>query len=245
MKMNVRSRYMQSDEYEYQTRLERINLDKSRHDDVITGNGFIISAPKAIKDDIKDPNGIFSTKYGPGLQDANAFGNRYRCKCGYRTQRFRRGETCPICGTKVEFRDDNFELFGYIVLKDPYHLIHPNMFVVLKFFIGEKEFMDIINPIDRKDEDGHDLDINPPKDQPFYGIGMMDFYNRFDEIMEYYKAKKPTKIEYYTDIMRNRDLIFTQSVPVFTTQLRPFRVENFITKEQMRSIIFLQILELI
>ena len=54
MKMNVRSRYSQSDEYEYQTRLERINLDDERRHDVINGNGFIVSSPKAIKDDIKD-----------------------------------------------------------------------------------------------------------------------------------------------------------------------------------------------
>ena len=81
-KMTVNTRYSKDDNYEYETRLERINMDTERRKDVLSGNGLIVSSPKAIKDDIKDPNGIYSTKYGPGLQDANAFGNRYRCKCG-------------------------------------------------------------------------------------------------------------------------------------------------------------------
>lgn len=224
--IQVNTRYSQSDIYNYETRLERVNLDKERKSDVLSGNGFIITSRKAIKEDVKDPNGIFSTKYGPGLQDANAFGNRYRCKCGHTTQRFYHGLTCPVCGEKVEFRDDNFSMFGYICLKDPYYLIHPNLFNSLAFFIGEKDFMNIITPIDRKDEDGHEIHYDPPKDEPFFGIGMLDFYQRFDEIIEYYHMKKPNKIEYYENIMADRDKVFTQSIPVFTIHLRPYRIDG-------------------
>lgn len=224
--MKVNTRYSQSSDFEYETRLERLNLDKERHDDVITGNGFIISSPKAIKDDIKDPNGIYSTKYGPGLQDVNAFGNRYRCKCGYTTQRFYHGLICPVCGEPVEFKDDNFEMFGYVCLKDPYHIIHPNLFMSLAFFIGEKDFMNIITPVDKKDEDGHEVEIKRPKDEPFFGIGMMDFYERFNEIIEYYRVKKPNKADYYENIMDNIDKVFIQSIPVFTIHLRPYRLDG-------------------
>ena len=226
MQMNVRTRYSKSDDYEFETRLERINIDKERRHDVITGNGFIISAPKAIKDDIKDPNGIYSTKYGPGLQDVDAFGNRYRCKCGHTTQRFYHGLVCPVCGEKVEFKDDNFSLFGYICLKDPYHLIHPNLFMSIAFLIGEKDFMNIINPVDKKDEDGHEVEIKRPKDEPFFGIGMLDFYERFDEIIAYYASKKPNKKDYYDDILENREKVFIQSVPVYTIHLRPYRLDG-------------------
>jgi len=226
MQMKVNTRYSRSNEFDYETRLERVNLDEERRHDVLTGNGFIVSSPKAIKDDIKDPNGIFSTKYGPGLQDANAFGNRYRCKCGHTTSRFYHGLTCEVCGEKVEFKDDNFSMFGYICLKDPYFIIHPNLFMSLAFFIGEKDFMGIITPDDRKDEDGHDLEIKRPKDEPFRGIGMIGFHDQFDEIMEYYYHKKPNKRDYYESIMNDKEKVFIQSIPVFTIHLRPYRLDG-------------------
>ena len=224
--MNVNMRYSQSDLFDYETRLERLRLDDERRKDIYNGNGFVVTSKKAIKDDVKDPNGIFSTRYGPGLQDVNAFGNRYRCKCGATTQRLYHGLPCPICGEKVEFRDDNFDMFGYICLKDPYYIIHPNLFNSLAFFIGEKDFMNIITPVDRKDEDGHEIEIEPPKNEPFFGIGMIKFHERFDEIIEYYHNKRPNKNDYYDNIMIDRDKVFTQSIPVFTIHLRPYRIEG-------------------
>ena len=55
---------------------------------------------------------------------------------------------------------------------------------------------------------------------------MPEFYERFDEIMDYYLALYPHKKEYYDDIMRHRDIVFTQSIPVFTTLLRPTKLDN-------------------
>ena len=224
--IKVNTRYSQSDVYDYESKLERIDIDKERRKDVLSGNGFIVTSRKAIKEDVKDPNGIFSTKYGPGLQDVNAFGNRYRCKCGHTTQRFYHGLTCPVCGEKVEFKDDNFGMFGYICLKDPYYLIHPNLFNSLAFFIGEKDFMNIITPVDKKDEDGHQIPIVAPKDEPFFGIGLMAFHDKFDEIIEYYHTKRPNKNDYYENILLDKDKIFTQSIPVFTIHLRPYRIDG-------------------
>lgn len=226
MQIVVNSRYNNSDDYEYTTRLERIDLDAERRHDVLSGNGFIVSNPKNIKDDIKNPYGIFSDKFGPGLHDANAFGDRYRCRCGRLKSKLNNNEICPVCGTRVEYKDDNFSFFGWGTLKDPYYIIHPNLFMAIAFFIGEKDFNNIIKYVDKKDEDGHDTEIKRPKDEPFYGIGMMDFHDRFDEIMQYYYNKKPNKRDYYEDIMKNRDKVFTQSVPVFTTCLRPYKLDG-------------------
>lgn len=224
--IQVNTRYSENSLFDYSTKLERISLDQARRHDILNGDGFIVTSRKNIKEDVKDPNGIFSVKYGPGLQDVNAFGNRYRCKCGHTTQRFYHGLTCPVCGTKVEYRDENFGMFGYICLKDPYYLIHPNLFNSIAFFIGEREFMNIITPVHKKDEDGHDIPIIPPKDEPYFGIGMMDFHDRFDEIIEYYRGKRPNKMDYYENIIDDRDKIFTQSVPVFTIHLRPYRIDG-------------------
>lgn len=225
-KINVRSKYPYSEKYDYETRMELIDLDKEKVKDITSGNGFIISAPKAIKDDLKDENGIFSTKYGQTLQDANPYGNRYRCKCGYLSTRLYNGQTCPVCGTQVKYVDDNFTYFGWITLKDPYHIIHPNLYMNLASLIGQSTFMDIITPNDKKDEDGHTVEPVRTKDEPFKNLGITEFYERFDEVCDFYVNKRPDKKDHYDLIMKNRAKVFTQSIPVYTIHLRPFKLEG-------------------
>lgn len=86
--------------------------------------------------------------------------------------------------------------------------------------------MNIITPVNKKDEDGHEIAIIPPKDEPFFGIGMIGFHDRFDEIVEYYHTKRPNKNDYYENIINDRDKIFTQSIPVYTIHLRPYRIDG-------------------
>ena len=226
MQLNVRTHYSRSDEFDYITFLERINIDQEKKRDLLSGNGFVVTSHKAIKDDVKNPDGIYSSKYGPTLDDVNAFGNRYRCECGATTQRFYHGLKCPICGKPVEYKDDNFKMFGYICLKDPYHIIHPNLFMVIASLIGEETFINIITPQNKKDEDGNEIPIKRPKDEPYYGLGMLDFYTKFDEIIDYYIQKRSNKRDQYNDIKANRDAVFTQSIPVFTIHLRPYRLDG-------------------
>lgn len=224
----VTTSYPQSDEYEYETCIERINLDEERYSDVYNGKGFVVTSSKPIKDDIRDPNGIFSGRFGMTLQDVQANASRFKCSCGNITSKFMSGETCPICGTKVEYVGDDFSYFGWLVLKNPYYVIHPTLFMSLSSFIGAEVFNNIIKIQSKKDEDGNDMETKIPKNEPFYGIGMMEFYNRYDEIMEYYRLKHKTtsKQDTYNDCMANRDKIFTQSIPVFTTLLRPYKLDG-------------------
>ena len=66
-------------DYEYMTVLERINLDQERIRDISIGNGFIVGPPTGkLKKDLKDPNGIFSSRYGRTLKDLDPFATRYR-----------------------------------------------------------------------------------------------------------------------------------------------------------------------
>jgi hypothetical protein len=58
------------------------------------------------------------------------------------------------------------------------------------------------------------------KKEPFYGIGLLEFRRRFDEIMGYYFRKKKNKADLYHHIMENKDKIFTTSVPVYSAVLR-------------------------
>jgi len=227
--VKVNLKYPNNDQFDWETQMVYINLDEERKKDLISGNGFIIKSPKPIKDDIKDPEGIFSTKYGQTLQDLNPFADRYKCKCGHTKSRINSGEPCPICHTPVRYIDDNFLYTGWIVLKEKYHIIHPSLFMAIAYLIGYNTFINIIKVNKKIDEDGQIIETTkPPKGEPFFGIGMMEFYDRFDEIMSYYykKTKSPAKQEYYDDIMRNRDKVFSNSIPVFTTLLRPYRLEG-------------------
>lgn len=219
--INLNISYPYSDEYEYMTQLIRYDLDQERIDDILSDNGFIISPTKGVKKDLKDPNSIFSSKYGQTLKDVTQFGNnRYKCQCGFLTQKINEHCICPVCRTKVKDVGDNFSYTGWLVLQNHY-FIHMGYFQAIRFFIG-KDLDRIINPKRVVNEDGFEEEIEKPAHQPYYGIGMMKFKEKFDEIMDFYLSKSPGKITYYRDIMDHKEDIFAQSIPVYTTLLRPF-----------------------
>ena len=183
-KMNVNWSWPRSDEYTYETFMERINMDEEREKDLLTNNGFIVSNPQSIKKTVKDPDGIFSTKFGQSLNDIHPFALRYRCSCGHLNARLQHGIKCPICNTEVRYVDDNFKYFGWIVLKD-YYLIHQNLYKSLAFFIGNAKLERILEF--KKEPDGNGIIMDAveeaPKDEPFFGIGMIEFKERFKEII--------------------------------------------------------------
>lgn len=235
--------YPSNSDFYYETSIERINLDKEKVNDVYNNKGFIISKPNNIKKDLKDPEGIFSPKFGQGLSDQNPYIDRYSCECGDTKSAINKDTICPHCGTKVKYIGDKYDYFGWIQLYNHY-IIHPNIYSSLEFFFGpgggnnkkdkdnkhaNTKLYNMIKYAGIVDQDGKEGELRPediPSDQPFYGIGMIDFYNRFDEIMEYYRNKYPKKEDYYNNIMSNRDKVFTQSIPVFTTHLRPHEIRS-------------------
>ena len=230
--MNVNMTYPNNPEYEIEVMLKKINLDDERIHDLRTNHGFIVTEPKSIKKDLKGADSIYSRKFGTTLQDVNAFENRYKCRCGHLQGRIYIGINCPVCGEEVEFVDDDYNYFGWLVLHEPYRVIHPGYYAQLRNFFGvnkirENRIDNIIKPVILKDEDGFDIERGEPSvDEPFAGIGMIDFVNRFDEIMDFYLKKYPQKKDMYDDIMKGRRDVFTQSIPVYTTQLRPFSLED-------------------
>jgi DNA-directed RNA polymerase beta' subunit len=215
--------------YTYITQLEKINLDQEREKDIREGRGFICSAARGIKKDLKDPNGIFSSKFGQTLGDQNPFIDRYKCECGRLHSRINNGLYCSVCHTRVKYMDDDFGYFGWLVL-DEYYVIHPVLYMQIEFLFGsgagKKSKLDnIINAQGEKDRDGNVTELqDKPKNEPYYGIGMIEFVERFDEILTYYARLNPAKREYYDQIVEDRDKVFTHSIPVFTTHLRPFQV---------------------
>lgn len=233
MDLNIKYSYPISSEYDYFAELEKINLDEEKEKDLLSNNGFIISDPSGIKKDLKAEDGIFSPRFGQTLGDLNPFIDRYKCKCGALKSRINHGLTCPMCGTRVEFVDDNFSYFGWLDIHDPYCIIHPGIYKQIENLLGKgsgvkrSKLENIIEVSEEKDKDGYVVPRSSfPKDEPWFGLGMIGFVEKFDEIIEYYYGKKPDKKDYYDEIMNNRDKVFTHSIPVFTTLLRPCDVKD-------------------
>lgn len=224
--LNLMMTYPYSEDWEFSTRLELIDLDKERIKDLATGNGFIISSAQNINSEIKNENGIYSHKFGQTLQDINPFAHKFKCRCGHTTSALYAGLKCELCGTEVKFVDDNFKCTGWIILQGNYHVIHPNIYRLISFFIGNTELLRILCIDSHKDQDGHEIEKQRSKSEPYSGIGMIEFYEKFDEIIEFYKNKRKGKLEYYYEIMKNRNIVFCQSIPVYTSLLRPYRIED-------------------
>ena len=233
--------YPYSDEFEFQTKLEMINLDTERINDIRSGNGFIISDYQPIKKELKAEYGIFSPKYGRTLGDANPFKDKYSCTCRLMTSRIYNGLVCPHCNTRVKFVDDNYGMFGYMVLLK-YEIIHPTLYKQLEALIGPQRLINILDIEDQKNEDGFSITDESQKvhkkglfrkekgkNEPYYGIGMEEFQKKFVEIIEYYyliSTNKESKEPYFKSLLENHDKIFTKSIPVYTTHLRPFNSPN-------------------
>ena len=240
--------YPEFEDFKCETRLERINMDELRETQLAKGEGFLItSSHKNIKKEINNKDSIFSSNYGRSLDDVNKFGNRYKCECGKTIYRINNGTTCPYCGTKVRYVDDNLEYMGFLKLEEHY-VIHPNLFKSLQYYIGSQVLDNILRYDDDKDRDGYSQVNNPKRteEEPFYGIGMIEFKNRFDEIMTFYLNKNKTKkIEYYNDIMACRDKIFTHTVAVFSTLLRASKNDPNVLKYEASNEKYMMIAKLV
>ena len=231
LRIKVQKEYPYDPNYNFKAKLEILNLDNERQKDILSGEGFFIKEPQGIKKDIKSIDSILSSRYGDTAGDVNPFANRYRCDCGKLTSRINQGILCDTCKTIVQYRDDNFKITGWICLTEKY-VIHPNLYKTIAFFIGVEKLDNIIDPDIQINEDGHIVrtrkkyTVGQKKDEPFFGIGISDFKDRFEEIMDYYLAKKPNKKNYYDHIMENKDKVFIQSIPVYTSLLRPVRLDG-------------------
>lgn len=227
--INVTLQYPYNDLFDYTTQLKRIDLDKQRVEDIKSGKGFIISQPMGIKKDIKLQNGIFSSNYGSNsIKYVDSFNGRYRCKCGMKKGSINHGELCYNCNTRVRYVDDDVSITGYLVLKDKYWIIHPNLYRSLEAFIGAARLNRIIEPEVNVDSNGAIIKNTVPKkkDEPFKGIGILEFHDRFDEVMNFYLSKYPAKRSFYDDIMAHKDLVFTHTISVYSSLLRPSSLDN-------------------
>ena len=139
--ISVNLTYPRSEEYEFLTKIEVLDLDLEAKIDIAKGTGFEINEPmNSNKKDMKNINGIYSSRFGQKLGDVSPYADRYSCECGYLKARINHGIECPMCHTKVKYVDDDFKMFGWIILKDEYHIIHPKFYDSLDYIFGESKY---------------------------------------------------------------------------------------------------------
>lgn len=239
-RITVNYSYPNNTDFEYEAHIERIDFDKECEHDLQINEGFIISSPKTtIKKDIKDPEGLWSIKFGQKLGDMNPFIDRYSCSCGNLKSRINNGIECPVCHTLCKYVDDDFKMFGWIKLKDEYPIIHPDIYKQLDILFGKSKYdkksrnrqkgsklKNILDYDIRIDLDGNEVEeeISDKPGEPFYGKGFLYFIEHFDEILEYYHKANPKKEDVYQDIIMDREKVFIHSIPVFTSHLRPMDI---------------------
>lgn len=206
--------------------LERLNWDVECRIDLMTKRGFVVKefAFTGKDKEKKSMYGIHSPLFGSDWEDEDAFADRYSCKCKELIGKLYEGEKCPKCGEEVIYRDIDISMTGWIIL-DRYKIIQPLYYKILANIIGTKgnTFLNIINPEYQVDKDGmivaRDREEDP--NNPFFGIGIMEFYHRFGEIMDYYYDKKKNKRDLIDMIRDERDSVFTSCIPVYSSILRP------------------------
>lgn len=207
-------------------KLVKLNWNEECRADMITKRGFEVTQPAFEKKEEKSMYGIHSPLFATDWEDEDAFAERYSCKCKELKGRVYEGEVCPICNTEVKFRDVDLRTTGWILLYN-HSIIQPIFYNMIESIIGN-QFADIVEFDKDLTRDGAPVDKST-KVNPFKGIGLIEFRERFDEILDYYWVKKKHKRELITEVRNERDKVFASAIPVYSSVLRPvsFRNETF------------------
>jgi len=218
-------------------RLFPLNWDKKFQEDMDEGIGFIIDDPNGInKNNVRSPRGIYSNFYGADISEESDYQSTYRCKCkdpnkGLKGKFYYDGVTrCPECGQLVERINNTMERTGWIPLREDLHLINPLYYFMLEKVIGKKQLNAIIFYNKERDADGNVI-VNMDyfdENNPYFNVGMIEFYEKYDEILDFYKDNikgnanlRENKLELYYFLKANKDKVFCNHFPVYTLLLRP------------------------
>lgn len=205
----------------------RRNWDVDYLHDIISGKGFTITESDEFQLDEKSVKALYGSRsplYGTDYSDEQAFIERYSCTCGEFKGKLFEGEMCPLCNTPIEFKDVDITFTGWISLHGNY-IIQPYYYNLLKDTIGKKVFPEIVITKNKVDTDGHirklkaEEIVEDPK-HPFVGIGVVEFRDRFEEVMRYFQKSKKAKHKIIERLIKERDKVFTSHIPVYSTLLR-------------------------
>lgn len=187
------------------------------------GTAFIINNAIGIDKRTVKPieGGIYSKALG-NITDTDTDIRQYSCNCGHLTSRFDEGDVCEECGTvcKEVFGVD-LNKYGWILLGD-YYVIQPNAYEMIKSVVGAKNLEKMIKYQVSIGIEGNQVDLDTKlKPIPYQNIGMIEFKRKFEEIMNYYGSIKSNKYEKAMFLIKNKNRVFTNVIPVYSSLLRP------------------------
>lgn len=212
-------------------KLSRLNWDVEYYKDLIENKGFQITEPDEVTLDgttEKSMYGPQSPLFGSTYEDEDAVIKRYRCKCGAFTSRLFEGEVCPVCGEKVECRDSDINMTGWINLGTN-RIVNPYFYRIFDQTLGKNIFPDIINVKYKVTTNGNrealsSDDLEKPS-SPYAGIGVDKFFEQYENIIAYFKSTmksaKKHKLETLDALLKQKRAVFTSHIPVYTPKLRP------------------------
>lgn len=175
---------------------------------VITNHEPTIRSGKEFSED-----GVYSSRI---FGSVSSF-NEYSCVCGVTQGEYLADTDCPVCKTKVVFNPLVLEREGWIDLG--YKFIHPYMYPLISSIIGPTALRNIL---DYKYEiENNGVMIKPTIEYPYYNIGITEFINHFDTILNEYYTKKRKHTNKYNIVRNNRSLVFITKFPVKNKRLRP------------------------
>lgn len=208
-------------------KFSRINFESECFYDCINGKGFIISdSPFSdIDKSIRTMDGPRSPRYGTTYGDNNEFMDRYHCKCGKYIGATFEGEKCPECNTVIEYTDVDILYTGWLNFY-PYKIINPLYYQRLQSALSKKNLENIISNENIITSNGqirkYSDTIEVKKSMlTYHNIGLMEFYENFEEIMLYYKSKRKQKADLIDSLIEDKDFVWTSKIPVYSTVLRP------------------------
>lgn len=212
---------------EREVRIVKLNWNEECRWGLRTGKDFEITDKEPFKGgaEARVMKGIQSPLYATDWGDDNAFEERYRCQCGELTGRVYDGEMCMTCHTEVKFRDVDFNIYGWIRLNN-YSVIQPLYYRMLESLVGKKDLVEIIEYDKETDRDG--ITHEKKGKTPFKGIGLLEFKERYFEILDYYgpRKKTPNQVELYHILKAEYESVFVSCIPVYSSVLRPVLIKD-------------------
>ena len=165
----------------------------------------------------------------------------YSCDCGALQGKFYEGNICQKCNTAVTFVGLNINKCGWIDLSlskynedgivietgNGCHVIEYIPYAQLEKIIGRDHLKNIIqvrNTISITGEfveDEIEEIRNADPANKYYFIGIDAFYEKYNEILDYYYNLKGQKNQELYKFLQHKDEIFTDKIPVISIILRP------------------------
>jgi len=213
--------------------ISRRNLDADFYYDMKNGDAFVISEPGEITLDGNRRKSLYgpqSPLYGTNYDDEQAFIERYRCECGEFKSRQFEGEICPKCGTPVTYRDSNINITGWITLGRN-RIVSPLYYQLFSSAIGKNVFPDMLFARYKITTNGKRVrptadDLNEEPLSIYSGVGVDVFYDKYEEILEYFASQKKNKRRTFNLLLDQKDRAFTSHIPIPSTMLRPQSVTS-------------------